>query len=190
MDQPNEILFSILLESNIDELPKVCNSTPQFGAVCSDPYFWKSKFQRDGVQIITPQDSVRGWVSEYINSKRSLEKAQGLFLQLVNGTLVEEGNINAIYADLESVNSDIIFPDFVNKEKLREFLAFSRISTRGGQILVELLEGKFRLIFETFFLEDKGDQYFQELDQDQAFGLVFLFIYFRFKIHTSTGPIH
>lgn len=187
MDQPNEVLFSILLEGDINELPTICSSSPQLEEVCSDPYFWKQKFQREGVEIITPQNSVRGWVSEYINSKRSMEKAQVIFSRMLNGTLVEDGDINAVYADFDNVNSDVIFPDFVNKEKLREFLAFSRISTRGGQMLVELSEKKFRLVLETFFSEDKADQYFQNLDSEQALGLVFLFIYFRFKIYTSTG---
>lgn len=189
MDQPVEILFSILLEGDVKGLPTICSSSPHLEEVCSDPYFWKQKFQRDGVEIITPQNSVRGWVSEYINSKRSMEKAQELFSRILNGTLVEDGNINAVYANLESVNSDVIFPDFVNKEKVREFLAFSRISSRGGQMLVELFEKKFRLVLETFFSEDKADQYLQNLNSEQAFGLIFLFIYFRFKIYTSTGEI-
>ena len=42
-----EIRMKILLESDIDSLKSYCSS--HYSAICQDPYFWKLKFEYDGL---------------------------------------------------------------------------------------------------------------------------------------------
>lgn len=62
-----ELDFNILLNLDLKSLGNACNSSKYLNDICEDFYFWKRKFDNEGLIIINHNfNDVNIWIQEYI----------------------------------------------------------------------------------------------------------------------------
>lgn len=74
-----DIYYEIMLNMDIDEINKNCAINKNFYNICSNKYFWINKFKKDGLVVMTKQNSVRDWINEYITMKKVAYQVNYIF---------------------------------------------------------------------------------------------------------------
>jgi len=58
------VLREIAIQTNLDDLPNLCQTDKNFEKICSDHVFWKNKYSQMGVIMIKPQLSIQGYIDD------------------------------------------------------------------------------------------------------------------------------
>lgn len=77
---PEDVLYTILLNADIDEINNLCYIKP-FNKLCSEQ-FWINLFQNDHLPIIEHQHTIPDWVKEYKKIYSIIYKVNFLFEQI------------------------------------------------------------------------------------------------------------
>src|SRR5438445_3529228 len=64
----NDALYTLLLNTDINEIKNTCSINRLNSSICSQKQFWELKFNHDNIPFITNKDftNVNDWVKEYI----------------------------------------------------------------------------------------------------------------------------
>lgn len=72
----SDLLKVVLWETNISDLVKLSSVNQLSRNICSQPTFWREKFSKDGLCLMTQQTSVVTWVMEYRWTSRAKQKSE------------------------------------------------------------------------------------------------------------------
>ena len=103
--------FNVLLNSNIEDIKKLCNMAKIPYEICHDNHFWISKFHNDHMSIpqyIDPQN-MHDYVQLYIAEKKAV-----IFLDTILHDIIENiSKINTIFINLFG-NTNNIFNKYIH----------------------------------------------------------------------------
>lgn len=83
MQIPLEIEESILRNTPVEKLVSLCRSSRDYYSLCSQPSFWKEKFQEENLPLFLEGETPRQWIEIYRQTVSSLNLAQAV-TDLVN----------------------------------------------------------------------------------------------------------
>ncbi|SOB74000.1 hypothetical protein BQ9231_00117 [Cedratvirus lausannensis] len=72
---PDEVVFSILEQVPVEDLPAFCASNRQYRALCSEKYLWSNIFSRKDLRVLEEGRDIVSWVLIYRNSLLAKRKA-------------------------------------------------------------------------------------------------------------------
>jgi len=62
---PQDVIYNILLQSNIYQLKNLCFVDKYNYKICSSLYFWETIFERDGLPLFEVHTKAEDWISDY-----------------------------------------------------------------------------------------------------------------------------
>lgn len=69
---PLELNYEIALNTSGEDLVSLCSSFSSFSQICSDPYFWRTKFKLDEIPLLFQAQSEEGWINLYLSSLQTM----------------------------------------------------------------------------------------------------------------------
>ena len=130
MNLPSSIYIEILLNTDYNDIPNLCQSSSDFSKACQDPYFWALRAEKDyGVKqqdlLLLPCSTTKEcyeWI-RYINPKIGLEKASKIgSLPLVKFFVQQGANpndaVNYPKEDLDLNVAKFLIPDRISDVEL------------------------------------------------------------------------
>lgn len=115
---PSDIMYEILLNLDVDELPQACIINKSNYKLCLDERFWKNKFDHDNIPFIVISDTktLNEWILNYKKCKdKNFIDAYNVSNKLVNYMLHKKKNYIDYFIVLD-INYDTIdwLPQSIN----------------------------------------------------------------------------
>jgi len=83
---PDELMYKILLESSVENLPNLCLINNKYKKICKSSNFWKLKFENDGLPFIidVKHKKLRDIIAEYNKVKGAFDISNKLVDYILN----------------------------------------------------------------------------------------------------------
>ena len=79
----DDVWFNILLNTDVNDLQKVCYTNKNTINICTNDYFWIQKFNHDGYPLFSENNtSLQDWINEY-NTIRRADRLANYLIKLV-----------------------------------------------------------------------------------------------------------
>jgi hypothetical protein len=86
--------FDILLNTDVNDMQKVCYTNKNTINICTNPYFWQQKFNHDAYPLLSKNNtSLQDWINEY-NAIRRADRLATYLIELVTMEYVNKPSIN------------------------------------------------------------------------------------------------
>jgi len=79
---PQDIIYNILLQSNIYQLNNLCYIDKYNYKICSSSAFWDIIFNRDGYELFADHDNAADWIAEYFKMKELYTLVKGVIVNI------------------------------------------------------------------------------------------------------------
>ena len=183
MALPPEVQEKILLESDPENLIQLCAVNTAYHQLCESGSFWRERFRREGLPLITPQMFLLDWVNEYRHTVDSINKARAIMSKFP-----EDG----VYISMNTVNTPDIFPEYAQRNVLRSFLAQSRVNadtidrSQFHGLIILFKDKETSKMFLIYHFEIVGTVHGIPLNIERSIYMLFLFFYYSLQPYDAS----
>ncbi len=81
---PFDILYNILIQSNINQIQNLCYTNKYLHQICNQTSFWELIHERDRLPLLTEWDNIADWINDYHKMKKINQKVTIILDYLVD----------------------------------------------------------------------------------------------------------
>lgn len=117
---PTELSEQVLLQADPNTLVSLCGTSLQYRSICSGPFFWRIRFEQEGLPLLEQGDNAQEWIRIYQKSHRVAQLAEDY---LEEGSKIIFGQINL--DELSKIAPGLV-KTYIRQEKERQELLQER----------------------------------------------------------------
>lgn len=122
---PN-IAAEIALNTNLDDIPNLCQTDKNFEKVCSELSFWQSKYSQLGATLITPQPTISTYLDDLKNCLNILPLIDPILSRLAIEEEINDHEREKIVLMFQLIDLKFIDVPSVDKKTVQRFLNYNK----------------------------------------------------------------